>query len=106
MCWVCPNHPSRGCLSLVEPQKRGFAARSRESVVSRTWCLDGACLAQVGKLPGGWVKLDAVKGREGAKKRAAAGEKQFAVVRIEQVDMAGPSFQIRGMSTQDMQYIP
>ena len=50
--------------------------------------------------------MNAVKGREGTKKRAAAGEEQFAVVRIEQVDMAGPSFQIRGMSTQDMQYIP
>ena len=37
--------------------------------------------------------MNAVKGREGTKKRAAAGEKQFVVVSIEQVDMAGPSFQ-------------
>ena len=41
-------------------------------------------------VPGGLVKLEAVKGREGAKKRPAAGEKESVVVHVEQVDMAGP----------------
>ena len=44
---------------------------------------------QYWKVPGGLVKLKAVKGREDTKKRAATREKD---VNIEQVDMAGPVF--------------
>ena len=44
------------------------------------------------KLPGGSIKLEAVKGRECTKKRAATCEKDSVIVDIEQVDMAGPVY--------------
>ena len=56
------------------------------------WCARDIC-----QLPIGLVKSEAVKGREGAKKRSAASEKESGVVHIEQVDMASPVFPKRNI---------
>ena len=69
-------------------------------MVARTWGLDGVTLiVEVFELPGGLVKLEAVKGREGTKKRASAREKESVIVDLEQVDMAGPVWTMPTFST-------
>ena len=43
--------------------------------------------------------MEAVKGREGTKKRASAREKESVIVDVEQVDMAGPVWTMPTLST-------
>ena len=52
------------------------------------------CAREICQLPIGLVKSEAVKGREGAKKRSAASEKESGV---EQVDMTSPAFPKRNI---------
>ena len=43
--------------------------------------------------------MEAVKCREGTKKRASASEKESVIVDVEQVDMAGPVWTMPTLST-------